>query len=584
MHILTVHNHGKFTYYVSGRPVLEGYIEAHLGYIIYAFVLSFLIVLVLLFVSFRSKRGFVLPLCAGTMSVLITLGTLSLLDYPLNPLTILIPFLVFMVSITHSIQFVERYFELGALREKEELVSRLLSSLISPVRASIITDFLGFFSLFFIPIPSVKHIAVSGGCGILSIFTTVVCFLPACFAIIPRPPDSHKRQELGVTLWALKRFSRLYRKKSILAFLVFLGITASLFGVSRLRVGETEVGSSMLYANSPYNRAERFINDNFPGSVAYYILVSGKGVDPLINSKAMKEIDSLESYLEQNAPGVGYGLSVADHIKLMNMVVFGGNREAFRIPSSTKAIGEYIFLLESNSFPGVFSALIDPSHTFANIKLDLRDIKKETIEAVINKTREWIKRNKDLHNLKFEFPGGPAGTEAAKDEVIKDGIKKSLLIISLLIFIRISYALRSFTGGAMLLAPLLLSILLTFGSLGLLEIPLTIATIPIAALGAGLGIDYSIYLASRIKEEVQHDLGLSQAIEHSIMTCGKALFFTGLILTIGLFSWFLSSLKLHAKLGCALGFLILMNMTFAFVLVPAIFFHFKPRFLRGGKI
>ena len=582
MSILAAHNHGKFTYYVSGRPILEGYIEAHLGYIIYAFALSFLIVLALLFVFFRSKRGFVLPLCAGTMSVLITLGILSLLNYPLNPLTILIPFLIFMVSITHSIQFVERYFELEAIREKKELVSRLISSLLSPVRASIITDFLGFFSLFFIPIPAVKYMAISGSCGILSIFITVVCFLPACFAIIPQQPHSHKKQELGITLWALKKFSRLYRKKSILICLVLLGITASLFGIARLRVGETEVGSSMLYANSPYNRAERFINDNFSGSVSYYILVSGKGKDSLINSKAMEEIDSLESYLKQNAPGVGYGLSVADHIKLMNMAVFGGDKEAFRIPSSTKAIGEYMFLLESNSFPGVFSALIDPSHMFANIRLDLKDIKKETIEAVINKTKEWIKRNKGLHNLKFEFPGGLAGIEAAKDEIIKDGIKKSLFIISMLIFIRISYALRSAIGGAMLLAPLLLSILITFGSLGLLGIPLTIATIPIAALGAGLGIDYSIYLASRIKEEVQHNIDLPQAIEHSIMTCGKALLFTGLILTIGLFSWFLSSLKLHAKLGCALGFLILMNMTFAFVLVPAIFFHFKPSFLRGG--
>ncbi len=576
----------NIAFYVSGSPILEGYIQEHLGFIFYIFAVALLVILVLLFLAFGKKRGFSLPLSSGVMSVLMTLGVMGIFRFPLNPFTVLVPFLIFVVAVSHSIQFMERYFEVAFPGTPgDTIVEKVLSSLMSPVRASLFTDFLGFFSLYFIPIPSIRYMAITGGVGILTIFLTVVLFLPAIFSVIPPPfPLNHER-EMGFVSKAVAFFQALYRRKVAIGTVVVLLSFVSFLGLSKIVVGEVEPGTSILYRNAPYNVSERFIDRHFSGSVPYYVLVEGEGEDSLVKASAVSLMDSLETHLERSVPEVGYGLSLADYIKFMNMVISGGNPRFFRVPKKDSAVGEYLFLLESNSFPGVFSSVIDPSHRYANIRLDLKDCRFSTLERVVSETRSWISRNGEAikgAGVRFLYAGGVAGLKAATDDVIKSGLWKTFFIISFLILMRISFALGSFTGGLVLFVPLLLSMLVTFGSFGLLGIPLTLATLPVAAVGSGLGIDYSIYLASRIKEEVESGFGLDESIERALSTCGKAVFFTGSILAIGIFSWVFSNLRLQAKLGWALGLLIASNMLAALVVLPAFVVLVKPKFLKSG--
>ena len=569
--------------YVSGRPILEGYIEAHLGFIIYIFFITLIIILLLLFFAFKKKRGFFLPFFSGIMSILMSLSILKLFHYSLNPFTILIPFLIFIVTISHSIQFIQRYFELSRqYLKKEEVAKGVLVSLLSPIRASLFTDFLGFSSLWLIPIPSIKSIAVLGSFGILSIFFTVVGFLPSCFAIFPLPKFEGGREGVGIAARFLEKLSNFYPKKKNMAFVVcfFIALSViSIYGIKKITIGEIEPGTSILYYNAPYNVAERKINYYFSGSNPYFILVKGKGENSLIRADVMKEIDGLETYLRRHSHQAGYGLSVADYMKLMNLVVFGGNRRYFCVPDSNKAIGEYLFLYENNAFPGEFSGLIDPSHTYANIRLDLKDCRRSTINEVISETRDWIRRYHKTPWVEFEFAGGPIGILGATNDVIRKGLVVNMIVLSILILLRISLALRSVVGGLLLFIPLLFSIILTFGSFGLLNVPFTLATLPVAAMGTGLGIDYSIYLASRIKEEVEKGNSLIAATSQAVRTCGQAVFFTGTILTLGVYSWLFSNLKLQAKLGGTLGFLLFINMLSALILLPTFLLIVKPKFL-----
>ncbi len=570
--------------YVSGVPILEGYVQSHLGYIVYIFLTASAVVLILLYWAFGKKRGFFLPLLSSGMSVLMTLGVMGVFHFPLNPFTVLVPFLIFMVAISHSVQFIERYFELSSQGMKgESLMSGVLSSLLSPVRASLFTDFLGFFSLYFIPIPSIRYMAVAGGLGILSIFLTVVLFLPGAFSIVVPPEFSFGRGDNGIISKIMGFFSRAYRHRFAIFLVTSIFIVFSVLGLKRLVVGETEPGSSLLFRDAPYNVAERFIDREFLGSVPYYVLVDGGKEDSLVRASAIKLVDSLESHLRK-VPGVGYGFSIADYMKMMNMLV-GGSFKYYRVPDRDGAIGEYLFLLESNSFPGVFSAIIDPSHRFANIRLDLSDCGYSTLRRVVSETRSWEEKNSELlkkTGVSFLYAGGAAGLRAATDEVIEKGFLRTIAIIFLLIFIRVSYGVNSLVGGLFLLVPLFLSVLFTFGGFGVLGIPLTLATLPVAAIGPGLGIDYGIYLASRIKEEAESGLNLEDAIKKALMTCGKAVFFTGSILTIGVSFWLFSNLKIQAKLGGALGLLIILSMLSVLTFFPAFLSLVRPKFLKGG--
>ncbi|HDD35410.1 MAG TPA: hypothetical protein ENF30_01280, partial [Candidatus Desulfofervidus auxilii] len=567
----------------SGRPILEGYIDTHLISVIHVFVVALVIILLLLFLAFRKKRGFLLPLLAGSMSVVFSLAIINLFHLRLNPFTILLPFLIFVLTIAHSIQFMERYFEESLInKDKTKVGYTVLSSLLSPIRASLFTDFLGFASLILIPIPAMRTMAILGSFGVLSIFITVVLFLPSCFSVFPLPKIQKNNPDLGFTQRILKSFTHLWQRgwQRFFIFFIFLGIfIISIYGLRHIEVGENEPGTSILYHNASYNVAERKINAYFSGSNPYYIFVEGKTPEALLKADVIKEMDSLETFLRKNLKEAGYSLSLADYMKLMNLAV----QHRFDVPKKDKTIGEYIFLYESNAFPGEFDVFVTPDHRFANIRLDLKDCRGETIEKAINLTKRWIKENNKNPWARFKYAGGLIGILGATNDVIRHGLFVSMAVLSILIFIRISLALRSFAGGFILFIPLLFSMAVTFGSFGLFHIPFTVATLPVAAMGTGLGIDFSIYLASRIKEEKDKGQNLIVAINHGVLTCGKAVFFTGTILTIGVMSWLFSFLKLQAKLGGTLGFLLFLNMLSALIILPIFILIFKPKFLAGGK-
>jgi hypothetical protein len=571
--------------YLSGRPILEGYIDANLSFILHVFAVTLVIILSLLFVAFRKKRGFLLPLLTGSMSVVLSLAVLNFFHLRLNPFTILLPFLIFLLTVSHSIQFMERYFEESRVQtDKRKISYTVLLSLLNPIRASVFTDFLGFASLILVPIPAMRNIAILGSLGVLSIFITVVAFLPACFATFPLPrfKGGNNSNNLGVTTSVLKGFISLWQKRwrMYLTFALFVCLfVTAIYGIKHIEVGENQPGTSIFYPNAPYNVAERKINDYFEGSNPYYLLVKGNGPESLLNAEAMKDMDELKTFLQNNLKEVGYSLSVADYIKLMNLAMV----HQFEVPQKDKTIGEYIFLYESNAFPGEFDAFITPDHQFANLRLDLKDCQGTTIEQVVNLTKKWLKNFHNSHFVKFDYAGGLIGVLGATNETIKKGLFVNMAILCLLIFIRITLALRSFSGGLILFIPLAFSIALTFGSFGLFHIPFTVATLPVAAMGTGLGIDYSIYLASRIKEEKKKGADLITAINQAVFTCGKAVFFTGSILTIGIWSWIFSNLKLQAKLGGTLGFLLVVNMLSALIVLPVFILLLKPKFLIRRK-
>ncbi len=569
-----------FNVYLNGEPILEGYIDGQLSFILYVFAAALLVILSLLFMAFKKKRAFLLPLLAGGISVMLSLAGVELFHYTLNPFTVLIPFLIFILAVSHSIQFVERYFEEAQMQtDKTQVALNTLTSLLSPIRASLFTDFLGFASLILIPIPAIHSIAVLGSIGVLSIWASVVIFLPSVFAIIPLPVLSKNNSGFNLPFKVLGFFSYLWQSPKRIYFVLTVFVSLfiiAIYGMLHITVGEIEPGTSVLYHDAPYNVAARKINNYFSGSNPYYVLVSTDHPEGLVNAKVMTEMDALEKYLCHHLKEAGYSLSIADYIKLMNLAV----QHRFMIPQNDRTIGEYLFLYESNAFPGELNGLMTPDHRYANIRVDLKDCRSSTIKRAIYFTKEWLKKFHHFKGLKFAYAGGPIGILGATNDIIKSGLFSNMMVLCVLIFIRICLALKSLSGGAFLFIPLAFSIALTFGSFGIFNVPFTIATLPVAAMGTGLGIDYSIYLASRIKEEREKGIGLFEAVNKAVFTCGKAVLFTGSILTIGVWSWMFSNLKLQAKLGGTLGGLLLFNMLAALIVLPIFILLLNLKFLR----
>jgi len=580
---------GTTNFYLAGRPILEGWLDYYLPELLTVFWGTILIMVFLLFFAFRSKRGILLPFASALMGVVWGLGILSLSGFHLDPTTTLVPFLILAIGVSHAIQFIKRYYEEIKANPHDRLkaAENTLAALSNPVRASLFTDGLGFLSLMIVPLVMIKTLAITAGAGVFSLYLTVVTFIPAILSYIPAPVKMEvEREERPNSVdRVLNRIAGIGKHswgRNIILFIFIILTVLGIKGITQIVVGDNEEGSATLYPHSPYNTAEKFVNAKFTGANPYYIFVEGKKDEAILNWRVLKEMDGLQHYLVAKFPEIGSAVSLADYIKGLNFVMDNNNPASFKIPENDGTIAEYLFLYSISGFPGDFDPVLSPDYKHANIKFDLKDHRAATINRTIAATQDWIKREHKSEVAEFRLAGGLIGTTAAVNEIIKQSAYSNIILIFILVLLRISVALRSFIGGLFLFIPLIFSIILTFGIFGLSGVTLTVETLPVAAMGIGLGIDYSIYIAARIHEEILRGHGnpdLSGAIQKALVTSGKAVFFTGMIISAGVLSWLFSSIRLQAKLGAALGSLLFINMMAALFLLPIFIRIIKPRFL-----
>ena len=474
--------------------------------------------------------------------------------------------------------------------DKKKAAQETLSHLFVPALVSLVTDGIGFISLFVVPLAMIKSMALASGIGVLSIFFTTVTFLPPVFSYLstPKQLEVEREERANILDRLLARIASLIHTPTlrwttlgVFILLALIGVT----GTSRLVVGDNEPGSATLYPDSPYNVAERIINNQFMGTNPYFIMVEGEGEESLINTNVLREMESLQNYLVKHIPEAGYALSLADYIKGLNMVMFAGDPNYFNIPDKDGTIAEYLFLYSISGFPGDFDPVVSPNFQYANIKIDFTDHQSDTIKKTLFYTREWIRKFHLVEGVDFLYAGGVMGMLGAVNEIIEETLPISILQVAFLVFICVAIAYGSIVAGLLLLVPLLFNVLFVFGIMGLSGISLTIETLPVAALSIGRGVDYSIYVATRIIEEIDthRDGTLEEATLRALVTSGKAVFFTGATIAVGSLVWVFSDIRLQARLGLTLGFLTCLNVLGSLILLPLFLRILNPAFVYKNR-
>lgn len=574
--------------YISGQPVLQGWLDYYLPGILKLSFFTILAMSLVLYYAFRSKRGVLLPMISAGMATLWGLGMTAMLGYKLTPSTVLAPFLVFALGTSHAVQFIKQYYEYMSRHKRNSKAAaiKITRNLFVPAFTGLLTDGIAPFTLFFVPLGMVKSLAIAIGFGILSIFFSSIILVPNLLSFMkpPKRLEVVKEERTTLTNRIMAYFAHLAVKKAsrwivISAFFILTFI--ALWGTTQIVVGDKEPGTSLLYGNSPYNKAEKFISENFGAADPYYIFIEGKHDDALISSQALEEMDSLQRYLEKNVNGVGRSLSLVEYVKGMNMVMHAGDFREFRIPEQDQTIAEYVFLYSLTGFPGDFDPVVSPNYQFANIKVDLRDHKASTINEVIKKTDDWIKNNHTNKEVEFSYAGGNIGMLAAVNQTVAPMLRINSLGTAALVVLCLVIAYGWVLGLGILFLPLIFRTALILGILGFLKIGLTAEIIPVIALGIGFGDDFGIYIVSRVMDELkERGGGVKNALMEAMSTSGKAVFFTGLSLTIGIAVWMLSPILMQVRLGALLSFLIFFNVIGTLVVLPSMVMTLSPKFLK----
>ena len=420
--------------------------------------------------------------------------------------------------------------------------------------------------------------AAAAGIGVLSLFITTVLFIPACLSYLPvhSPNVRSARQKSSLLDRVLMRAAgwAVHRRKTIMAVFAAAGICCA-GGISMLEVGDNQPGSPALYPDSHYNRSEQLINSKFSGTDPYYILVKGKTDEAIVSAEVLREMEALQNHVLDTVPEAGRAQSLVEYIKGFNLVFNGFENGLFRIPESDATIGEYLFLYSIAGYPGDFDFLCDRDFRNANIKIDLKDHKPGTIRKVLDATAGWIAAHHKSERIDFLFPGGIVGIHAALNDSIRRSIPATLALVTGMVFVLVWLFTKSLRDGLLIMIPLFFSLLVTFGVMGYLRTPLTIETVPLASLGMGLGVDYGIYILGRINSTGSG----GDALQQSLLTSGKAVVYAAASVALSVLLWIFSPVKMDAKLGICLAFLLCVNMLSAIILLPALLAGSKKRFL-----
>ncbi|MFO7551637.1 MAG: efflux RND transporter permease subunit [Haliea sp.] len=561
--------------YIAGRPVLLGIIYQALGDIVLVLGLSVLLIAAILYLYFHSLIGVLVPLATASTVMLWGAGVIGFIGYNLDPLLILLPAFIFAIVLSHSIQLTSRVLE--GWRDSGDWqvsVKHGLRCLLIPSTAAIITDAAGFTVLTLVGIPSIQGLAIICTLWLLSIAPALV-LATAVLTLCP-PPNRFRIGIPGIgSIWNFLKIDRLKY--------FYVAGTVSIFafgfmGAQDLTIGDAK-GSEILWPDSRFNQDVEAINTRFSrlGTDVMQVYIEGPE-GTMLSPEVYRRVEALDRHVYQSVEAARPAQSLVPVIKKINEVLYEGDPSYAIIPETPEEIGMNIYMFRSRGEPGDFAAYTDSEWQTGTVSFFLEDHSGPTVKEASGAVHDFA-QSIDREGY-FQYTGGQIGiTEAMNDEIADSNLTVLLSIIAVISVCVLLYY-RSIVTAVVLVFGLVTSNFLTYAFMASQGIGLSANTLPLAALGIGLGVDYAIYMVDRIREEYHFGGSEAEAVARAFRTSGSAIVMTALAMVIPLLPWwFLSVLRFQAEMGVLLAMVLMLNMASALVFLPSAFLILKPKSL-----
>lgn len=569
--------------YATGQPVLVGWVAAYADQIMIIFLLTVLIMLALLVMHFKRLYGIVLPLLGIIVTSIWGLGVLSLLGYNLDPLMLVVPFLISARAMSHGIQIVERYYqELPNSRDGREAAWKAYTNLFRPGSLGVISDAIGLLLIGVGSVPINDKLAVYACLWALSVVVTVIIALPCMLQLLPTPAHREEKNNWFRSMFAgiAATVTRPHAPARV------LGVAAVLFGVallaaSRVQIGETAPGSPLLYEDHDFNVSSKIINETFPGTEEFYVIAHTDEAGGLKRPEVVKALADFQAHMLTD-PDLGGAKGLPNLIRAVNRLTHYNDPRWSSIPAEAATIGGLMFMyMMSSPIPGALLEYLDTDEMNANMVFYYKDHQGSTIRRAIEMVRQWQEKNESaIDGFSLKLAGGPIGVNAAINDA---AFRTNMIIIPLvfaLIFLSVTAFYSSAHAGWLMFVAMTFATALSYAYMGIAGIGININTVPIIAVGIGVGIDYSIYLMDRVRTEYQRGANLKSAVHEALSTTGMAIGFTAATLVLGVLMWvFVSDLKFQADAAKLLIVMLILNALASIFLVPAWLLQFKPAFI-----
>jgi predicted RND superfamily exporter protein len=552
---------------IIGFAPMVGAIADAAGNVITFFAVSLITTAVLVWLFVRSVRLTALPIACSLIAVAWTLGLLPVLGLGLDPMSMLVPFLVFAIGVSHGVQMVNAVRTgLAAGLSSRDAAKAALCRLMVPGAAALITDLAGFLTILLIDIRIIREMALSAALGVAVVIITNLLILPLLLSFAGqmrlRTDDLDPLRWLDERLWPmLAGVTRPAAARAVLLCALAL-LTLGLWESRNLAIGDLQPGVPELRPDTRYNRDTRFITEHFAIGVDVLQVIVETVPNGCVEYDVMAEIDRFAWHMA-NVPGVQSTASLPELAKVINAGWHEGDLKWRVLPRNQSSLVQAISPIESSS--GLFN--VDCS--VMPVLIFTADHKAKTIERIVDAVASYAKAS-DSERLTFRLATGNVGVMAATNEVVAQAQVPMLLYIYLVISALYIATFGSVRSALCIVLPLGLVSVLSYALMARLGIGLKTSTLPVAALGVGIGVDYGIYIFARLEAALGRGMGFDKGYREALRRSGSAVLLTGLTLACGVGTWVFSDLQFQADMGLLLAFMFLANMLAALVVLPAL--------------
>ncbi|MDY6798115.1 MAG: MMPL family transporter [Pseudomonadota bacterium] len=513
----------------------------------------------------RCIAGTLVPIFTSIIAVFWQLGTLRLLGYGLDPYSVLVPFLVFAIGISHGVQIVNAM-AVEAAKGLDSVTSARLAfrALYIPGMLALISDAVGFLTLVFIEIDVIRDLAVAAGLGVAFVIITnlVLHVLIMSYVGISKSGVRHVQNhgDKQDRKWRVMSYFAHPGVAPISLLVALLGLGLGLYYKQDLKVGDLDQGAPELRADSRYNKDNAYIINNYSTSADVLVVMVKTPQEQCTQYEVLRAMDKLQWEL-QNTAGVQSTASLANVSRIVTKALNEGNWKWYEISRNQTIINASI-----REAP---AGLINTDCSLTPVLVFLEDHKAETLERVTDRVEAFASEHSN-EQYRFLLAAGNAGVEAATNDVISSAKGVMLMLVYGVVSALCFLTFRSIRAVLCIVVPLGLTSILCEAIMAVSGIGIKVATLPVIALGVGIGVDYGIYIYSKLEKYLLEGKTLQEAYYETLRSTGKAVIFTGVTLGIGVVTWIFSPIKFQADMGFLLFFMFLWNMVGAIWLLPAL--------------
>ncbi|MDP2093392.1 MAG: MMPL family transporter [Hydrogenophaga sp.] len=567
------------TVHITGFAKIVGDLIEGVKAVLVFFAIAVAIATAMVFWYTRCVRSTLLVVLASLIAVVWQLGLLPLLGYSLDPYSILVPFLVFAIGMSHGAQKMN-----GIMQDVGRGVDKLVAARFTFRRlflaglTALLADAVGFAVLLVIDIQVIRELAIAASIGVAVLIFTNLILLPILLSYTgvssvaaARSLRAEQADASGAAkhpMWAfLDRFTQ--RPWATVAVAVGLLMGVGGFAAStQLKIGDLDPGAPELRADSRYNRDVAFMNAAY-GAGSDVLAVMVKTPEGQCSAyDTLNKIDALEWELRQLD-----GVESTNTLALLNRRVLSGLNEG--TPRWYEFLPNQDML--NTVTAGAPRGLYNDACGLLTVYVYLRDHKADTLSRVVNHVEAFAQVN-NTADTQFLLAAGSAGIEAATNIVVKDAWRTMLLMVYSAVVLLCFITFRSWRAVVVAVLPLVVTSFLAEALMVALGMGVKVATLPVIALGVGIGVDYALYILSITLAQLREGKSLSEAYYRALLFTGKVVMLTGVTLAVGVITWVASPIKFQADMGLLLAFMFLWNMLGALVLLPALaHFLLKPQ-------